>query len=70
MGNTYYEENKDYITQTKLKSFNYCQYRYFLEWIEGKHKEKESTESMILGTILDDYLSLGEKEFWKNKSRK
>lgn len=61
----YLEENKGLITQTKLKAFNYCEYQYFLGYVLEKHEELEPTEAMIEGTIIDEFISLKKKGFWK-----
>lgn len=61
---TYLEENQGFVTQTKLKAFGRCELLYYLSYEKELHEEAESTESQILGTILDDYCSMSEDNFW------
>lgn len=62
---SYIEENRGYITSTKLKAFDKCPMFYDLVY----NKElliEEPSDSLIMGRSFDDYMTLG-KEGWEKK---
>ena len=62
MADTYLQENRGYITASKLKDFIKSPEYFFLKYIKEvpELKEKENV-NFKLGTAIDDYIS-----YWKN----
>lgn len=64
--NSYIEENRGYITASKLKEFMKSPEQFFLKYIKEMPSQKDSDERhFILWTALDDYISYWELEFHK-----
>ena len=65
MTQIYFEKTKGFVTASKLKDFMSCEMLYYLKWIEGHAQEEETTDALEFGNILDAYVTLGDKAFWK-----
>lgn len=63
---SYIEENRWFITASKLKSFIISPEYFFLKYIKEVPPLKEGEkDSLKMGTALDDLISYGEEEFYK-----
>lgn len=64
--NSYIEENRWYITASKLKEFMKSPEQFFLKYIKELPSPKDSDERhFILWTAIDDFISYWELEFHK-----
>ena len=61
MANEYVEKNDGFITRSKMTSFNFCPYRFYLEYI--KKIEIPKSEALEKGIRFHEYMELGEEKF-------
>lgn len=62
----YIEENRDFVTASKLKTFIKSPEQFFLQYIkEVEPLDKREKKHFILGEALDDLISYGENTFYK-----
>jgi len=61
----YLSRNRGYITSSKLEAFRFCQYLYFLQYVQELVPDKTS-DAMLFGSCFDDFWSYGEEE-WNKK---
>lgn len=66
---TYIEKNRGFITSSKLKLFETCQWCYekkYIQEIPDPYEEYEDKDPLVIGQAIDDLITHG-KDNWKEK---